>query len=340
MPNGLEAAKEEEKFLDANGGSNGAAVGDKEGSVRFKCPGFKGEEKEYEDWRMKIEGWLYLTRKSVECQGLVIVQGLEGKALSVVRGLNIDVLKGKDGATKVLSKLDEFYKKERIFEINDRIAAFAAAERRKGESVKEFILRFEYLSDECEKLGVSLLASGEAKGGFLLQKARISEDEKKMVLSACGLKSMDYSLVRPVLKRLFEDKDNDTEKDDGWYGRSSDRGRQSSDREYGRDYVEQNFRRDGKNPMRNGVVSRCVICSSEYHWARNCPKNVVNRGRRGASSATRAETSGTRQEIERVKTSNENADRIYMASGDDKEYWEDLEAILDSGCKSSVIGDI
>ena len=302
-----------------------------EGSVRFKCPIFKGEEKDYEDWRMKVEGWMYLTRKSVECQGLVIVQGLEGKALSVVRGLKMDTLIGKEGAKLVLAKLDEYYKKERVFQVNDAIVAFAAAERKKGESVKEFILRFEYLVDECAKLGVTLM-EGEAKGSFLMHKANITEDEKKMVMSACGMQSLDYSLVRPVMKRLFEDKDVES-KDEGWYGRSSDRRMEFTRRE--------NWRRDGKNPMRNGVVSKCVICSSEYHWANQCPKNVTNsgnfRGRRGGASGQGRDSNREREASRDVP---EAAEKVFMAAECEKEYWSDLEAILDSGCKNSVIGDI
>ena len=294
-----------------------------EGSVRFKCPAFKGEEKDYEDWRMKIEGWMFLTKKSVEYQGLVIVQGLEGKALSVVRGMKMETLVGKDGAKQVLAKLDEYYKKERVFEVNDKVVAFAEAERKKGESVKEFILRFEYLVDECAKFGVTLM-EGEAKGAFLMHKARVTEDEKKMIMSACGMKSLDYELVRPVMKRLFEDKDTEI-KDEGWYGRTGDR-RTDTRRE--------NVKREGKNPIgRNGFVSRCVICSSEYHWANNCPRNASNRGRRVGAS-------GPRKDVDKDKEMSENSDRVYMAGECDKQYWDDLEAILDSGCKSTVIGDI
>ena len=303
---------------------------EKEVSLKFKCPGFKGDEKDFEDWRMKIEGWMYLTRKSVECQGLVIVQGLEGKALSVVRGMTMENLIGENGAKDVLKKLDEYYKKERVFQVNDAVVAFAGAERKKGESVKEFILRFEYLVDECAKLGVTLM-EGEAKGSFLMHKANITEDEKKMIMSACGMKSLDYSLVRPVMKRLFENKEVDN-KDEGWYGRSSDRRTEFTRRE--------NSGREGKNPMRNGYVSKCVICSSEYHWANMCPRNMSNRGRRGGPSGSRGASSGSRGDSERPGTSNVTTDRIYMAEENEKNYWEDLEAILDSGCNNTVIGDI
>ena len=41
-------------------------------SVRYGCPRFNGTGEEYEDWRMKVEDWLWLTRKEVESPGLVI----------------------------------------------------------------------------------------------------------------------------------------------------------------------------------------------------------------------------------------------------------------------------
>ena len=36
--------------------------------------------------------------------------------------------------------------------------------------------------------------------------------------------------------------------------------------------------RDGRNPVkREGKVTQCVICKSEWHWARECPENIKNK---------------------------------------------------------------
>ena len=297
---------------------------DRGSNERYKCPVFKGEETEFEDWRMKVQGWLYLTRKTVECPGLALLQALEGKALSVVRGLPMETMMAADGAKEMLGKLDAYYKKERVFEVNDKVVAWAECERMKGESVKEFILRFEGMVDECAKLGVTLL-QGEAKGSFLLHKAKVTEDEKKMVMSACGMESLDYDRVRQVMKRLFE-KTEPGVKEEAWYGRSFERGT-----EMRRD----NTRWGGKNPMRNGVVSKCVVCSSEYHWARQCPRNMANRGRRG-EAAVKKENDNVNVE----RSEDENASRVYVSNEEEVDYWAEVEGILDTGCKNSVIGQI
>ena len=295
---------------------------------RFKCPVFKGEESEYEDWRMKVEGWIYLTRNNEEAQGLVIMQGLEGKALSLVKGLKWDVLIGKDGGKEVLKKLDEFYRKEQTWDRCCKIAQFAEMKRKRDESVKEFILRYEYCLDECEKIGVPMLV-GEAKGIFLLQKANVTEEQMKMVTSACGEEKLEYDRVRRIMRRIFEDKDTGEKSDEGWYGRD----RRDESRRGGYRGGQTYQRREWKNPVNKfGVISKCVICASEEHWARQCPKNVANRSRGGENSRRRNE--------DRNNDSNDETQKVYMAETNDEKYWDDVEAILDSGCKSSVIGEM
>ena len=120
-----------------------------------------------------------------EGQGLALLQALEGKPISVIRGMDIATMKGEKEAEKMLEKLDGYYK-EGVFEVNDKVVAWAECQRRQGESVKEFILRFECVNDECKKLGIEML-QGEAKGTILMHKANITEVEKKMVMSACGM---------------------------------------------------------------------------------------------------------------------------------------------------------
>ena len=102
-----------------------------------------------------------------------------------------------------------------------------------------------------------------------------------------------------MMKRMFEDKETE-KKDDAWYGRIYDRRG---------DVSRDNNRREVKNPMRNGVVSKCVICSSEYHRARQCPQNATNRGRRGGGSGARRDQShGATDKVE------EEAARMFVSN--------------------------
>lgn len=72
--------------------------------------------------------------------------------------------------------------------------------------------------------------------------------------------------------------------------------------------------------MRYGKVSRCVICESEYHWAKECPQKWKNI-----------------KENDEIKQN----ERMYLGSSEEeKEYWKELEAIIDTGCNSSVCGEL
>ena len=54
-------------------------------------------------------------------------------------------------------------------------------------------------------------------------------------------------------------------------GRSSRRfgARNQTDRTYGQRNVQK------LNPTINGIVSRCSVCDSKYHWVRDCPHNQL-----------------------------------------------------------------
>ena len=80
---------------------------------------------------------------------------------------------------------------------------------------------------------------------------------------------------------------------------------------------------------RDGKVSRCVVCKSEWHWARDCPRNFQNKRKEVYLSKGNSEGEKVEEEIYigEVTTMNE-------------EPWEEIEAILDTGCKSTVCGEL
>ena len=71
-----------------------------------------------------------------------------------------------------------------------------------------------------------------------------------------------------------------------------------------------------------------MICKSEGHWARDCPQNFKNKNK----------------EYNKVVHSSTEKDEEKVFIGDisvvDEESWSDVDAILDTGCKSTVCGEL
>ena len=279
------------------------------GGVKLKCPAFNGDKDKYEDWSVKVKHWAWLTRKTVEAQGLVILMGLEGKAFDAVKDLEDEVLRGASGADAVMKKLDEVYKKELVWSNYDKVVSYLKIERMKSEKIRDYLLRYEKLANDCKRVGGTLL-DGEPKGIHLLEQANLTEGQKHLVISGCGREKLEYDTVKHVMKRIFES--SEEEKEDSWLERY-DKKREPERRWQGN--------RGGKNPVRNGIITKCNICRSENHWALQCPRHFNNREKK----------------VENV-AKEETTEKVYLEDG--QEYWGELEAILDTGCRQTVIGDI
>ena len=142
--------------------------------------------------------------------------------------------------------------------------------------------------------------------------------------------------VVKIMRRVFEgmeeeDKnstwlENDGRRGGGWRG--SARGGRGRGRGTWRGT-------NGRNPLnKEGRISTCVICSSEWHWANSCPKNFLNR--------EKAQGDQKDKEKKGKESEDEKKEQVFMGDSGTKEgvEWEDIEAILDTGCKSTVCGDI
>ena len=79
-----------------------------------------------------------------------------------------------------------------------------------------------------------------------------------------------------------------------------------------------------KNPIgKMGNVTKCAICSSEFHWARECPKNYRNKGKEQSKEGYTKE-------------------KVFLGEGgeeEERDHWDKVEAILDTGCNSTLCGD-
>lgn len=286
---------------------------------RRDCPRFSGAQGDYKGWRGQVEDWLVVCGEEVKYPGIEIRMSLKGKALEVTEGIDRDELKDSEGSKIILSKLDEVYLKDTLMENYSKMKNYFKIERESSEKMRDFIIRYEKAESECSRaLGKSML-EGEAKGFHVLEQSNLTEDQKQMVLAACGQEKLEYKTVSQIMKRIFEGLGNKEEGE--WLG-------SEGCANFGKGWKNQRYRgkvnrgRGGRNPLnREGKVTLCAICKSEWHWARDCPQNFQNKKK-----------SETGQEEEKVY--------IGKVSKIEEESWEEVDAILDTGCKSTVCGEL
>ena len=302
----------------------------KEKSVKLQCPEFSGKDEDYDAWRILVEDWLWLTKGEVKGQGVVLRQHVKGKALDMVLNIEKDIIRGPTGGEAVLERLDEVYKKDKIWEKYGRARAFLKIERKSTESIGEYLNRYENVSREFKNAGGKLMED-DLKAVHLMEQAKLTDFQIEMVLTGCGKDELDYETTRRVMKRIFDRLGEEKSKEESWAegmkNMNIGRGEGMKNTNFGRFERSEERRRDQKNPMRYGKVSQCAICSSEYHWARQCPKNAANRN-----------GSGTIKETESKSSEKKEGSRVYVSNEEEKDYWSEIEGILDTGCKSSLIG--
>ena len=310
-----------------------------EWSWRKECPKFCGKQSEYKSWKGLVEDWLVVCGDIIQYPGLEIRLSLKGKALEVTEEIERAVLKGEDGAKKILNKLDSVYLKDTLMDNYGKMKKYFKIERDSSEKMRDFIIRYETAASECSKAIGKQLFEGEAKGFHVMEQANLTENQKQMVLAACGQGTLDYSSVSKIMKRIFEGLG--TKEEDDWWGfetpQTLGRGREGY-RNRGRPRWIRG--RGGRNPVnREGKVMLCVLCRSEWHWGRDCPQNPQNKEKLYENNSGNA---GGKHNFSQGKDRTTVEEKIYVGEIQeaDMNSWGEVDAILDTGCKSTVCGEL
>lgn len=302
---------------------------------RRECPRFSGVSTEYKNWKGQVEDWMVICEERVKYPGIEIRMGLKGKALAVAEEIDREVLKGATGPKIILEKLDKVYLKDTLMDNYEKMKKYFKIGRESDEKMRDYIIRYEKAESECRGAMGKPMLEGEAKGFHVLEQANLTENQKQMVLAACGNDKLEYDRVSQIMKRIFEGLGNKEEESEWWgsVNNTRDRGRMNyHDRGRGR-WIRG---RDGRNPTdREGKITLCVLCSSEWHWARECPQSFQNRKRQ--------QDYNTKKMGYKTYNEKENEEeKIYIGEvGEvDVDSWNEVDAILDTGCKSTVCGEM
>ena len=183
---------------------------------RMECPKFSGEQEDYKRWKGQVEDWLKVCGDNIKFPGLQIRLSLKGRALDIAEGIDREELMEEGGEKIVLKKLDGAYQKDALIDYYSKMKRYFRIERESGEKMRDFIIRYEKLEWECNKAMGKNMFGEEAKGFHVLETANLSDNQKQMVLAACGKEKLEYSTVAQIMKRIFEGLGNKEESE--WLG--------------------------------------------------------------------------------------------------------------------------
>src|SRR5215469_3166527 len=171
---------------------------------RERCPIFDGTEDEYGDWKERVEDWLIISDHS-PYPGIEIRASLKGKAYDIVKDLNREELKNK-GAPWILEELDKVFKKDNRILRMEKARTFYTIQRRKEETIKDYIIRYEDSMRKCEKAGGGTM-SEELKASHLLGQANLTKTDLHVVLGACGTEEFNFEKLKGEMTRIFQDEE-------------------------------------------------------------------------------------------------------------------------------------
>ena len=272
------------------------------GSVSYKWPP-KFDETGYETWKNDVEIWCDLTDLVPSKRAMAIHLSLDGRARIASSELSKEELKKENGVKTLLDKLDGLFLPEKGRRQFTAFQNLHNLRRKSNVPVHEFIAEFEHGYFKFQKEDMRL--PDAVMAFMLLSSCNLAESDVHLVMSA--LSDITFKNMKSVLKRVFASsmKQNgesskfenidikvepvfqaSDESQESFFarnkrgfrgGRFSNRGSRGAQRGRGNN---RNFNKDEKrklNPVgTDGEVSRCLICESKFHWARECPHAYEN----------------------------------------------------------------
>ena len=325
-------------------------------------PKLEGEE-EYEQWKEDLNIWCSLTSIEKGKQALAVYLSLSGRARVAASEIPKERLEQDNGIETLLAKLDVLFLEDKGRRKFSAFEDLYLLKRERNKEIKCFLAEFEHAYHKVTKQGLTLDDSVLAY--MLLVSCGFDEKEKQLVMSA--IREVTYANMKATISKifvnlamgvkeqsaggssfstipiksepLFVDEDSGVEVGDALYvGRGkrswrsfrTRRGYRSRGRQQqGVEFQQQTGGGRKKNPLGlDGKVSRCIICDSIYHWARDCPDAYENK-----YAGVNNEPVNLFMGYVNDKENDDGFDRLQRLVNEASGY-----AVIDSGCSNTVCG--
>ena len=157
----------------------------------------------YKTWRNKIEMWELVTNVPLNKHGIIVLlDSLEGnaKAEKTVVDLSASQLNNDSGLNVLFAKLDYVYKEEAVDEAYNVYSKYINFSKSDEMNMTDYILEFEHLYNKMIEHEMKL--PNTVLTFKLLDGAKISDDERKLVLTFCS--DLQFEKMKSALKILFK----------------------------------------------------------------------------------------------------------------------------------------
>ena len=242
----------------------------------YKNPPKFDTDMPYERWKNELEVWQLVTELDKDKRALAVTLTLTGRAREAALEVPAKDLNKDGGMVTLLAALDKVFQKEKIDSTYEAYTQFDKFARAEGSSMSDYIIEYERLYKRCLKYEMKL---PDAILAFkLLDGSGLDLRERQMAMTACAASAltMTFDNMKSALNRIFADKPSETgssaisvKPEMALFTSDSRRSRRPSE------WSKKSDLPRGTNPLnRFGKRTRCAVCQSVFHWAKDCPNKV------------------------------------------------------------------
>ncbi len=197
----------------------------------------------------------------------MVALALSGRARETAMQIPVDDLNTDTGMTTLLAKLEDLFLKEENDRTYEAYTSFDRIVRDSNVSMTDYIIDFEQRYSRMRKYKMEL---PDAVLAFkLLDTACLDVKDRQLALTACA--DLTFASVKSALKRIFTGNASDST-----VGINQETAYVTEQRRRrGKSWPQNDQQRTplpGTSPLdRYGCRSKCAVCQSTFHWAKDCP---------------------------------------------------------------------
>ena len=325
----------------------------------------------YQDWKKDLEVWKLFTSTANAKKGPRVYLSLNGKAKDIIREMvTLNEIGANDGLEKIITELDKHYQKDQVQRAYLELEDFEQFRRPKTMDMGSYISEFERKHNKIKEHDMNMPDGVLAYK--LLHHASLQDSDINLIKAT--MKELTFLEMKTKLTNIFSDitksvgiKTEPSVKLENthYVNPSQDTYYLNRDRGRGRGYRGEGFRGRGQwnrgrgrgqwnnkpNPRKlnppdqSGEPSKCAICQSIYHWARDCPHAHENQ----KESKPMMNSSEKAGEEEGSKTQNytqyrpmflnceDEENRITLFKTDAVNREKDMKILMGEGLSSAII---
>ncbi len=233
----------------------------------YRVPPTFDEGKPYESWKNEVGIWTRVTELEKSKQALAVALALSGRARETAMEIPVDDLNADTGMTTLLAKLDDLFLREEKDRTYEAYTSFDRIVRDSNVSMTDYIIDFEQRYSRMRKYKMEL---PDAVLAFkLLDTACLDVKDRQLALTACA--DLTFASMKSALKRIFTGNASAST-----VGINQETAYVTEQRRWrGKSWPQNDQQRTplpGTNPLdRYGRRSKCAVCQSTFHWAKDCP---------------------------------------------------------------------